>query len=71
MEGVFSIFKRVFGEHILALKWENIVHDDYKVTKIQDPYQMLRSIIKKEPIMTDTLTFSWADWKDVSGNMSG
>ena len=27
VEGVFSIFKRVFGEHVLALKWENIVHE--------------------------------------------
>ncbi len=27
VEGVFSIFKRVFGEHVLAFKWENIVHE--------------------------------------------
>lgn len=23
----FSIFKRVFGEHLMALKWENIVQE--------------------------------------------
>ncbi|MYB30704.1 MAG: transposase [Cenarchaeum sp. SB0663_bin_5] len=29
VEGVFSIFKRVFGEHAMALKQENIVQEIY------------------------------------------
>ena len=24
-EGAFSIFKRVFGEHVMSLKWESII----------------------------------------------
>lgn len=27
VEGVFSMFKRLFGEHLMALKWENIVQE--------------------------------------------
>ena len=27
VEGVFSMFKRMFGEHVTALKWENIVQE--------------------------------------------
>ena len=27
VEGVFSIFKRMFGEHVMALKWENIIQE--------------------------------------------
>ena len=27
VEEAFSIFKRVFGEHVMALKWENIVQE--------------------------------------------
>lgn len=26
-ESVFSAFKRLFGEHLMALKWENIVQE--------------------------------------------
>ena len=26
-EGVFSTFKRMFGEHVTTLKWENIVQE--------------------------------------------
>lgn len=59
-----------FGDQYWLYVVENI-YGNYQVTEIQDPYQVLRSIIKKEPIMTDTFTFSWADWKDVSGNISG
>ena len=27
VEGVFSMFKRMFGEHVTALKWENILQE--------------------------------------------
>jgi hypothetical protein len=27
VEGVFSIFKRVFGEHLMALKWDSIIQE--------------------------------------------
>ena len=27
VEGAFSIFKRVFGEHVMALKWENVIQE--------------------------------------------
>ena len=27
VEGVFSLFKRLFGEHVTALKWENIIQE--------------------------------------------
>ena len=27
VEGVFSVFKRLFGEHLMALKWDNIVQE--------------------------------------------
>lgn len=27
VEGVFSIFKRVFGEHVMPLKWEGIIQE--------------------------------------------
>lgn len=27
VEGAFSIFKRVFGEHVMSLKWENIIRE--------------------------------------------
>ena len=27
VEGVFSIFKRIFGEHVMALKWSNIIQE--------------------------------------------
>ena len=26
-EDVFSIFKRVFGEHVMALRWDNIIQE--------------------------------------------
>ena len=26
-EGAFSIFKRIFGEHVMSLKWENIIQE--------------------------------------------
>ena len=25
--GAFSIFKRVFGEHVMSLNWENIIQE--------------------------------------------
>ena len=27
VEGVFSIFKRVFGEHVLSLRWGSIIQE--------------------------------------------
>ena len=27
VQGVFSIFKRVFGEHVMSLKWESIIQE--------------------------------------------
>ena len=27
VEGAFSIFKRIFGEHVMSLKWENIIQE--------------------------------------------
>ena len=26
-EGVFSIFKRIFGEHVMSLKWKNVIQE--------------------------------------------
>ena len=27
VEGAFSIFKRIFGEHVMSLKWENVIQE--------------------------------------------
>ena len=26
-KGAFSIFKRIFGEHVMSLKWKNIIQE--------------------------------------------
>lgn len=49
---------------------ENVHSSNYRVTEIPDPYQVLRSIIKKEPVTTDTFTFKWTDYQKMSGNTS-
>jgi len=27
VEGAFSIFKRIFGEHVMSLRWANIIQE--------------------------------------------